>query len=170
MKVPTTPRDHLIANFAALAIVIHVAEAALPTPLPGVKPGLANVITILVLMRYGWGTAAWVSLLRVIAGSLFLGTFMSPTFLMSLCGAVSSIIVLRLAMTVPGLGPVGLSVVAALAHMGGQFAVAYALFLPHPAMFRLLPVLMTAALIFGTVSGIIAAAVYQRLPQPVSVR
>lgn len=170
MDASANRQDHLIAHLAALAILIHVAEAALPSPLPGVKPGLANVITILAMVRYGWNTAAWVSLLRVIAGSLFLGTFMSPTFLLSLAGALSSILVLRLAALVPGLGPVGLSIIAALAHMTGQFLLAWSVFLPHPAMIRLLPVLMTAALVFGTMSGIIAAAVNQRLPPPVPIR
>jgi heptaprenyl diphosphate synthase len=39
---------------------------------------------------------------------------------------------------------------------------AYLLFIPHPGLFRLLPVLMTAALIFGVVSGIIAQAMLRR--------
>ncbi|MGD9000355.1 MAG: Gx transporter family protein, partial [Granulosicoccaceae bacterium] len=35
--------DQRIARLAALAIVIHVAESALPSPLPGIKPGFANI-------------------------------------------------------------------------------------------------------------------------------
>ena len=53
-------------------------------------------------------------------------------------------------------GPVGYSVLAALAHMGGQFVLAYALFIPHPGLLHLLPVLLTVALLFGVVSGILA--------------
>ena len=72
--------DVIIAALAALAITIHVAESALPSPLPGVKPGLANVITLVVFCIYGWRAAAWVSLLRILVGSILIGTFLSPTF------------------------------------------------------------------------------------------
>lgn len=166
----TTRADHLIAWLTALAITIHIAESMLPSPLPGIKPGLANVITIAVLMRYGWRMAAWVSLLRVLVGSLLLGTFLSPTFILSLAGAVSSIIILGMAYAlmkiVPGrgLGPLGYSVLAALAHMAGQFWIAYTLFIPHPGLLHLLPILMTAAVIFGVVSGIIVGAMLTKLP------
>ena len=160
MHIQTTAEDHRIAWLAALAITIHIIESALPTPLPGLKPGLANVITIAVLVQFGWRTAAWVSLLRVVCGSLLLGTFLSPAFILSLGGAVCSMAMLWLAQQLPGKGfsAVGLGVVAALAHMSGQFTLAWLLFIPHPALWRLFPVLLTAALLFGIVSGIIARA------------
>ena len=50
MHIETTPEDHRIAWLAALAITIHVIESVLPSPLPGLKPGLANVVTIAVLL------------------------------------------------------------------------------------------------------------------------
>ena len=163
MHLTPTIDDHRIAWLAALAITIHIAESALPSPLPGIKPGLANVITVAVLVRYGWGMAAWVALLRVLVGSLVLGSFLSPTFVLSLSGALCSILLLGLASRLPGLGPVGYSALAAQAHMAGQFAVAYALFIPHAALLHLLPVLMSLALLFGVVSGIIASAMLRGL-------
>ncbi len=167
LTLQTTRDDHRIAALAALAIVIHMAESALPMPLPGVKPGLANVVTVLVLVHYGWGAAAWVALLRVFVGSLLIGTFLSPTFVLSLTGALASLLVLRLALLVPGrgFGPLGYSVLAALAHMVGQFCAAYVLFIPHPALWHLFPVLMSAALVFGIVGGIIALAAQKQLHQ-----
>lgn len=165
----TTRDDHLIAWLTALAVCIHLAESALPAPLPGIKPGLANVITIAVLLRYGWRMAAWVTLLRVLVGSLLLGTFLSPTFILSLSGAVCGLLALGVAHTLTtrlpgtGLSALGYSMLAALAHMAGQFFVAYALFIPHPALLHLLPVLMTAALLFGLVSGRVAQALLDRV-------
>jgi heptaprenyl diphosphate synthase len=167
--VETTAEDHRIAWLTALAITIHVLESALPSPLPGVKPGLANVIVIVVLVCYGWRMAAWVALLRVVVGSLLVGTFLSPTFLLSLSGALASVVVLGVAAAVSarvppwGLGPLGYSVLAAMAHMAGQFAVAYGVFIPHDALLHLLPLLMCAAIIFGMVSGMIAAAMIKRI-------
>ncbi|MFZ5595030.1 MAG: Gx transporter family protein [Pseudomonadota bacterium] len=169
MILHTTRDDHRIAWLTALAITIHIAESALPSPLPGVKPGLANVVTVLALLQFGWSTAAWITGLRVVVGSLLLGTFLSPAFILSLSGAMASIITLGLAWRLSGmlpgrgLGAVGYSVLAAMAHMAGQFYAAYALFIPHPALFHLLPVLMTAAVIFGIVSGVIAQMTLHRI-------
>lgn len=154
----TTRDDHRVAWLAALAITIHIAESALPSPLPGVKPGLANVVTIVALVQYGWATAAWVALLRVFVGSILIGTFLSPTFLLSLAGALAAIAVLRVASALPGkpFGPLGYSLLAALTHMAAQFWTAYKLFIPHKALLHLFPVLMTAAVVFGAVSGVVA--------------
>ncbi len=165
MEILTTRDDHRIAWLTALAVAIHLVEAALPSPLPGVKPGLANVITIVVLMHFGWRIAAWVSLLRVLVSGLLLGTFLSPTFALSLGGALCSVAILWLAtrFKVPVFGPIGYSVLAALAHTVGQFWLAYTLFIPHPGLLHLLPVLLTAALLFGVVSGIIAGMMLQGL-------
>ncbi len=167
--IESSKKDHVIAWLAALAITIHIIESALPTPLPGVKPGLANVVALVALLIWGWRVAAWISLLRVLVGSLLIGTFLSPTFFLSFSGACSSLMALALAQTwsrkVPRLavGPVGYSVAAAMMHMLGQFLAAYWLFIPHKALFHLLPVLMTLALIFGIVSGVIAARVVTNL-------
>lgn len=165
LTIQTTREDHRIAWLAALAITIHIAESALPSPIPGIKPGLANIVTIIVLMQFGWSAAAWVGMLRVVVGSLLIGTFLSPTFMLSLGGAVASLAVLGLASRLPGrgVGPVGYCVLAAMAHMTAQFWIAYWLFIPHDALFNLLPVLMTAAVITGIVTGVIAGAVLQRL-------
>ncbi len=169
MVLEPTRDDIRIAWLTALAVSIHLLEGALPSPLPGVKPGLANVITIAVLVHFGWTTAAWISLLRVSAGSLLLGTFLSPTFILSLSGAVASIVALGLMTLLFGralFGPVGYSVLASMAHMAAQFAVAYLFFIPHPGLFQLLPILMSAALLFGVLSGIIAHHMLRRLTHP----
>lgn len=170
MQVMPLRLDILIAKFAALAVIIHVIEAALPSPLPGVKPGLANVITLIVLLRYGWRAALSVALLRVVASSLLLGTFLSPTFMLSFAGALSALGVLLLlhglnVLWLRGsLGPIALSATASMAHMSMQFLVAWQWFIPTPALLNLLPVLLLAALLLGVISGVIAAYVLLRLP------
>ena len=59
IRLETTAEDHRIAQLAAAAIGLALIDAAIPLPLPGVKPGLANIVTLIVLARYGWATAAW---------------------------------------------------------------------------------------------------------------
>ncbi|HWP95112.1 MAG TPA: Gx transporter family protein [Gammaproteobacteria bacterium] len=162
-----THEDRLVAGFTALAVAVHVLESAVPSPLPGVRPGLANVVTLLVLLRHGLRPAAWVALLRVIVSGLLLGTFLTPTFVLSLAGALASLVVLAASHMLARrfLGPVGYATLAALAHMAGQIAVAYAAFVPHPAVLALAPVLLTFALGLGIASGIICATILARLPE-----
>lgn len=167
--IQTTRDDYLIAGFAALAITIHIAESALPSPLPGIKPGLANVVTLVVLCRYGWQMAAWVSLLRVLVGSILIGTFLSPTFFLSAAGALASIAMLgllfSLSRALPGwaVGPMGYGVAAALAHMSGQFWAAYMVFVPHSGLLILYPLLMTLAAVLGVVSGLLTRTILKKL-------
>ncbi len=160
------PLDHRIAALAALAVGIHALESALPSPVPGIKPGLANVVTIVALVMYGWRVAAWVAVLRVLASSLVLGTLLSPTFYLSCAGAAASLTALGLARTLPGrgFGPVGYGLLGALAHTTGQVTVAYLWLIPHPVILGLLPALLTAAAVFGLVTGRLAAALLPRLP------
>jgi heptaprenyl diphosphate synthase len=151
--------DQRIARYAAAAIALTVAEAVIPMPLPGVKPGLANIITLVVLARYGWGEACWVSLLRVVAGSLLLGQFLAPGFFLSLSGALASLMVLGLAARLPRrwFGPVSLSLLASFAHIAGQILVARLWLVPHDGVFYLVPFFAFAALVFGLANGLVAA-------------
>lgn len=165
-----TPDDHRIARLTAAAIAIALVETAVPSPLPGVKPGLANIITLLVLLRYDWVTAAWVTLLRVIAVSLLVGQFMAPGFVLSLGGAVASLAMLYLTQSLvarwPGwFGPVTLSVLSALAHMMMQLLIVRFWLVPSPGVWVLAPVFMGAALLFGALNGAIVA--WLRLTDPI---
>jgi heptaprenyl diphosphate synthase len=153
----TSKDDHRIAKLAALAIGLHLIEAVLPSPLPGVKPGIANIVTLYVLYQFGVGTAVWVSLLRVFAASLFLGQLFSPTFLLSLGGALSSLGILALAIKLPQrwFGPVSLSILASFAHISGQLLIVWLWLIPHSGIIFLTPVLALAALIFGLINGLV---------------
>jgi heptaprenyl diphosphate synthase len=159
IELPVTREDRRIARLAALAIGLTLAEAAIPSPVPGVKPGLANIVILLVLLQYGWRAAAWVSALRVLAGGLLLGSLFAPGFWLSAAGALVSLLVLGLARHLPSrhFGPISLSVLAAFGHIGGQLILAGLWLLPAAALFKLMPVFAAAALIFGAVNGVIVA-------------
>jgi heptaprenyl diphosphate synthase len=159
VEIPVSPADRRIARYAAAAIALTVAEAAIPTPLPGVKPGLANIVVLIVLARHGWREAAWVSLLRVVVGSLLVGQFLAPGFFLGLTGAVASLLALAVAARLPGdwFGPVSQSLLAAFAHIGGQVLLARLWLVPHDGVFYLVPIFALFALIFGIANGLIAA-------------
>lgn len=159
IELRVTPADRRIARYAAAAIALTVAEAALPSPLPGVKPGLANIVVLIVLWRHGWRDAAWVSLLRVLAGSLLVGQFLAPGFFLALAGALASLAVLAGAAHLPRrwFGPVTASVLAAFAHIAGQLLLARLWLVPHDGVFYLAPIFGLSALVFGIVNGLVAA-------------
>ncbi len=174
-------RDILVAALTAVAIAIHILESTLPTVLPGFKPGLANVITLLCFFAFGLKVAIQITLMRVFVGSLLIGSFLTPTFLMSLSGAVFSLISMSLLRLLAGtnnqtrtgtgnqmdfnhllcipvngyIGPLGVSMVAAASHIFGQFFIAWNFFLPQPQLVKILPLLLMLALISGLANGIV---------------
>jgi heptaprenyl diphosphate synthase len=156
-SLKATADDHRIARLTALAIGLHLVESIVPSPLPGVKPGIANIVTLYVLYRYDFATAAWVSLLRVFASALVLGQFLSPTFFLSLSGALCSLAILALAMHLPKrwFGPVTLSILAAFAHIAGQLTVVRLWLIPNAGVSYLIPVFACAALVFGLINGLV---------------
>ncbi|MFT3735476.1 MAG: Gx transporter family protein [Rhodocyclaceae bacterium] len=166
MQLSADVSDYRIARYATAAIVLSVAEAALPSPLPGVKPGLANIVVLIVLWRHGWRDAAWVALLRVFATSLLLGQLFAPGFFLSLAGSLSSLLALAVAARLPRrfFGPVSISLCAAYAHIAGQLLLARLWLVPHDGLWHLAPIFGLAALVFGCVNGLVAARLLQDNP------
>jgi len=168
MQIQTNIDDHRIAKLAAFAIALHMIEAVVPSPLPGVKPGIANIVTLYVLLQYGFATAAWVSILRVFASSLLLGQFMSPAFALSLSGALLSLSVLWLAQHLPKryFSAITLSILAAFAHITGQLIVVRLWLIPHASVAYLIPIFAVAALFFGFINGLITAKLLYNKTHP----
>lgn len=157
ITLKTTADDHKIAKLAALAISLHLIEAVIPSPLPGVKPGIANIVTLYVLYEYGFSTAAWVNLLRVFASSFLLGQFLTPTFVLSLSGALLSLATLALSYKLPKIyfSPISLSILAAFAHIAAQLIIVRLWVIPQAGIAYLVPIFALAALIFGLSNGLI---------------
>ncbi len=164
LQIHTTQDDHRVAKLAALAIGLHLIEAVVPSPLPGVKPGIANIVTLYILYRFDFATAAWVSLLRVFASSLLFGNFLSPTFVLSLSGAMMSLVALYFVQHLPRryFGPVSLSILAAFAHMLAQLLVVRFWLIPHAGVAYLMPIFMLAALFFGLINGVVTNILLKR--------
>lgn len=161
IRLTVTAEDRHIAIMAAAAIGLTLAEAAIPSPLPGVKPGLANIVILLVMMRYGIRTAVWVMAIRLLAGSLLLGTFLSPGFWLAAAGAVASSLILygSRILSERYFGAVSISVLMATAHVSGQLLLASLWFFSGVDIAVLAPVFALAALVFGTANGLIVAGI-----------
>ena len=158
IELAVREQDRRVATYAAAAVGLTLAEAVIPLPIPGIKPGLANIVTLLVLVLFGWRMAAWVSLLRVVAGALLLGNFLTPAFVLSLSGTLASLITLALFRSLyPAfLGLVGLSVLAAFAHVGAQLIVVDLWLMPGVSLLPLAPLFLAAAWVTGLVNGLVA--------------
>ena len=150
-------KDHKIAKLAAIAIALSIIEFFLPSPIPGVKPGIANIITLFTIIKFNFSTAVWVSIIRVFVVSIIIGTFLGPTFFLSLSGSLFSLMFLFLFKNINGkyFSVISLSLIAAFAHTTGQFLIVRFWIIPHDGIFYLLPIFMISALTFGLVNGII---------------
>lgn len=155
IKIKTTLLDHQIAQLSAIAIGLSLIESVLPSPMPGVKPGIANIITLYAMYRFNFRTAIWVSILRVFATSLILGQFLSPTFMLSLAGSLLSLLTLYFSIKLPSrfFSPTGLSVLSSFAHITGQLLLVRLWLIPHASIYYLIPVYSAAALLFGLING-----------------
>ena len=118
-------RIALCAALAAVALTIFVAESQIPplVAIPGVKLGLANIVTLVAMVLLGRRDALAILAVRLVLGSVFAGGF--SAFLFSVAGGVFAYIVMCVLV---GVFPEKLlwvvSVFAALAHNAGQLAVA----------------------------------------------
>ncbi len=155
IKIKTTLLDHQIAQLSAIAIGLSLIESLLPSPMPGVKPGIANIITLYAMYRFNFRTAIWVSILRVFATSLILGQFLSPTFMLSLAGSLLSLLTLYFSIKLPSrfFSPIGLSVLSSFAHITGQLLLVRLWLIPHASIYYLIPIYSAAALAFGLING-----------------
>ncbi len=98
MRAHKTFRLVYLALLVAFAVALHTVEAVLPlpVPVPGARLGLANIITLLTLVLYGWRSALTVAALRSVLGSLLAGSFLGFGFYLSLGGAVTSSLAMAL--------------------------------------------------------------------------
>ena len=109
---------------AALAIILGYVEMLLPVffVVPGMKLGLANLVTVFVLYRYRAKEAAVISLIRIVViGFLFANLF---SILYSLAGAALSLLCMTAARRFSGLSIVGVSILGGVTHNLGQLIVA----------------------------------------------
>ena len=142
----------------ALAVSLNVLESLIPTPLPWVRLGLANLLALIAIVTCGWREGYVVTFLRVVIGGLLLGGFLSPAFLLSLAGGVAGTTVMVL--MAPGAwrfySPLAVSVAGAFAHGLTQVLVLRVVLVRTAEVFYLLPWVLVPAVLSGIVTGLLA--------------
>ena len=150
-----TRRVVFLALLIAMGTAMHLVEAmlAIPLPVPGVKLGLANIVTMLAVYLYGFRDGLTVALMRVLLGSLLGGMFLSPGFLLGLTGALGSTLVMALLLQrTRCFSMIGIGMAGAVGHNIGQLLAA-SLLLQTSAIFYYLPVLLLAGIPTGILTG-----------------
>lgn len=156
----------------SMAIVIHTIESSIPTPFPWLRFGLANIVTLAVIVLFGLRAGLTVTIFRVFIGTLLMGTFLTPSFFLAISGGLASTLVLGLAYRYLGsyFSLIGISILGAYTHTLVQVLVAYFLLIKHFQIFLLLPVFLTFSLAAGFLSGLGADFLVRHLREVPGIR
>lgn len=152
MKNNNAKKVALLGMFCALAMAVSFLESLIPPiiPIPGVKPGFSNIVTMFCLTSLGFPYALAVTLFKAAFALLTRGT---TAFFMSLCGGVLSLTVMALLFKVNKkyLGYTGIGVLSAVSHNIGQLSVACIIL--GKTILSISPLLLFAGIICGLITG-----------------
>ena len=157
-----TKKLTLLALLSAIALTIFMVEAQIPAlvPIPGVKLGLANIVTVFTVFTLGPWEGAAVLFVRIFLGAVFAGNF--STIFYSAAGGLCAIgvtILLRKILTNKQLWVAGC--LGAVAHSIGQMAMAV-LLTGTPSLAVYLPVMIAISIVTGLFTGLCAQFLVNR--------
>ncbi len=142
--------------FTTIALIIFAAETMLPPllPLPGIKLGLANIVTLLLLRDFSPKDAVLVLAARILLSAFFFGQALS--LLYSLAGGVLCLLAMWTANQLfDGHFLFLTSIAGALAHNAGQLLTAYFITRTH-GILSYLPFLLLSGIVTGLFTGLCA--------------
>lgn len=154
------------------AVAINALEFFVPRLpfFPWLKPGLANIITILWIVEFGAIDAVLYALLRTWIVGFYFG-FSFLTMSLAVSGGVLSAVVMGIAWQVLGkkrlIGTVGIGIIGALFHNAGQLIAVYGFMAANLHLFYQVPVMLAASVAFGGIVGALAPAAYGVLQKAV---
>ena len=160
-----------IALLVSISCVLQISEALIPHPIPGLRLGLANMVTLVALVTLGFRSALEIAVFRTILSSFIMGTFMSPTFILSFTAAIISTLVMGFLHWLSSfhkpyrLSIIGVSIMGALSHNMVQLYLAYLILVKHAGIFVFLPWLSIGAVVTGWITGVVAGSVCRRLEE-----
>ena len=157
-----TKKLTLLALLAAIALTIFMVEAQIPAlvPIPGVKLGLANIVTVFTVFTLGAREGTAVLFVRIFLGAVFAGNF--STIFYSAAGGACAIgvtIALKKILTEKQLWVAGC--LGAIAHSVGQMAVAIVM-TGTPSIAVYLPVMIAISIVTGLFTGLCAQFLVNR--------
>lgn len=158
----STKRMVTYGMMISLAFLLSYIETLIPIHLgvPGVKLGLANLVTILCLYIMGVKGAAMVSLVRIVLTGLTFGNLFSMIY--SMAGGLLSLVLMAVCKKKDWFSQIGVSIVGGVGHNVGQLAVAAAV-VENAGVFYYLPFLMGAGIAAGALIGLLGGIITKRI-------
>ena len=157
-------KQTLLALFVSQALILSIVESWIPIPvgIPGVKLGLANIVTVLVILSLGYRAAFTVVIIRCILGSFFGGGLIM--FLFSIAGGIlsTSIMTLLYKYFSKYFSILGISVAGSIAHNIGQITIA-CIIMKEIMVATYLPVLLVSGVIMGCFVGFCSSFLWDAL-------
>lgn len=146
----------------ALAFIFSYIESLIPifVTIPGIKLGLANIITVMSLILFGVSSAIWISLTRVLLVSITFGNF--SLMLYSISGSILSLILMILLKKFKVFDTITISILGAVGHNVGQILLA-SLLISSFNLFYYLPILMVSGVITGAIIGLSVKEIAKRI-------
>ena len=158
--------ESLCAIMLALALALSYAERMIPLqliiPLPGIKLGLANIVTLVVLYTLKTRYAFLILVPRCCFTAAFGGG--ATGFWFSFCGGLLALGAMAVAKRTPFFSVYGVSVIGAAAHNVGQIMAAMVL-MSSVYIGAYLPYLLLVAIVTGLLTGGICAGILRVLPK-----
>lgn len=150
-----------LALLSAIALTIFILEAQIPAlvPIPGVKLGLANIVTVYAVYALGAKESAAVLFVRIFLGAVF-GNF-STIFYSAAGGALAILTTIALKPVLQENQIWIASCLGAIAHSIGQMVVAIWL-TGTPSLLIYLPVLILCSIVTGLFTGLCAQLLIKR--------
>lgn len=157
-----TRRILIVGLLSGLALALALLENALPLPAPGVKPGLANAVSLLALLLYGPRTAWSVLAVRLLLAGLFSGNLFALGC--SVAGGMAAMTVMTLLFrgAAGEMSPPVVSAAGAVTHNAAQLLFVVVL-LGSRALLAYLPLLVVSGLASGLAVGFLAGWTAERL-------
>lgn len=149
--------------YTTIALIIFVFESALPSliPIPGIKLGLANIVTLWLLLTTNFKETFLVLLMRMILGSIYAGQIVY--FAYSLSGGILCLIAMFIVHKILGNENIMItSIIGAIFHNIGQLLMAF-LILQSVSVFSYFPVLMVSSVITGSFTGLCTKLTYKKI-------
>ena len=162
MRELKTKKLAYLSLAVALSMVLSFVESQIPplAAVPGVKLGLANIVTVFLIYTVGWKEAGGVSIIRVALSSLLFGSAVS--FIYSASGAFVSFFGMLLLKKTGKFSEIGVSVTGGVLHNGAQILAA-CIVMDNAAISLWLPPLIISGTLSGIFVGILAALLAKRL-------
>ena len=164
MRRSKTNQITICALLIAAALVLSYMERFIPLqmliPMPGIKLGLANIVTVMALYFFGEKHAFTILILRCILGSVFGGGISGLAF--SLTGGLLAMTTMSIVRRMGLFSVYGVSILGAAAHNIGQILVAV-IFMGSVYVIGYLPYLLLVSVFTGMATGGICAGVFRIL-------